>query len=403
MDSSVKQKQYKIPTVEKKHNEDARERLVQNAISGNRDALQELCKSVAQDILFSTSRILNNRSDAEDAAQEVLIRLCMNINGLNEPKAFTAWLGRIITNETRRVMLKNKKHDNVVNIADYIEQVEEEKEEFLPQEFTLRQEDRVFVIGIVDRLPERQREAITLHYFNGLSVTETADAMEVKHQVVSRYLKLAREKIKEEIRSHESGSLVSARGMAFLPLGALMSHAMQQEAESIALSNTAWVQQALSNCSTLAAGKAAVAGAVSTGTAGFAKTVASIVIAATVITGALVGFTIYNNRKTPQMEEIVTVGYSVMFSGGNAGATQINPTLATAHAGTNMGDMFARHWWISPTGSDLVIYSGEGGVVEEELVLLRSSGSEGEFMLSFRMEDAAGHAYTLSREFSIKR
>lgn len=64
---------------------------------------------------------------------------------------------------------------------------------------------------IIDALPERQREAIVLHYYSGLNVTEAAKVMDISHAGVSLYLKLARKKIKEELENiaeHSSGGML---------------------------------------------------------------------------------------------------------------------------------------------------------------------------------------------------
>ena len=55
------------------------------------------------------------------------------------------------------------------------------------------------MMEIIATLPSRQREAIILHYYGGLSVTEVAAAMSIPHQSVSLYLKLARKKMREEL------------------------------------------------------------------------------------------------------------------------------------------------------------------------------------------------------------
>ena len=387
------------------HAEVSREWLVRGAMRGGKEALQDLCKSVAQDVLFSTSRILNNRSDAEDAAQEILVRLCMGIRDLHEPKAFDAWLGRITTNESRRIMMKNYKYDNVVSISDYIEVIQEDNEDFLPHGCAIRQEDRRMVLEIVDRLPERQREAITLHYYNGLSVMETAEAMDVKHQVVSRYLKLAREKIKEELSEKEGGEWASTRGLAFMPVGSLLSLAMHQESGVAALSNSAWIQQALTNASAFAGGSAK-SGAAS---AGLAKAAAAVLVTGAISVGTWVGVANMGPAEeipppTPSPPPVVQMlEYAIVFSGGNESATQINPREAVAYADSDHGEMTALYWWIESEGEGGdTVFAGRGSVVEKELARLYDEGKDGDYTLYFKMEDAAGDTYTLTRQFTIQ-
>ena len=403
-----------------------REQLVAKAMGGNKEALQDLCRDIAHDVLFSTSRILNNPSDAEDAAQEVLIRLCMNIHDLRSPKAFNAWLGRIITNEARRVMQKNSRSDKIVNITEYIDSLQEENEEFLPQDFALREEDRRNVIDIVDLLPERQREAIILHYYNGLSVTETAEAMDVKQQVASRYLKLAREKIKAEMEKQDESAMYSARGLVFLPIGQILSQVFSHEAGAAAITNSAWLQQALISgqaAAGAAGGHAAVGAAGAAGTAGgqaaaasagigghaavgagigAVKTIAAIMVTISVTTGAIYGVTRSIDQRTKPAIVVTASDYDIVFTGGKSGADHVNPKKAAAFADTDHGEMTAESWEIVLAGSSEAIYSGEGDVVEEELAGMKILGEYGEYTLIFNMHDAAGAIYTLSRDFTIR-
>ena len=385
-------------------NDTTREQLVIKATKGRKDALQDLCKAVAQDILFSTTRILNNRSDAEDAAQEILIRLCTSIQDLKEPKAFGAWLGRIITNETRRIMLKNSRHSNVVSITDYLDTIEEENEEALPHDYTMKAEDRKQVLEIIETLPARQKEAIILHYYNGLSVIETAEAMDVKHQVASRYLKLAREKIKDELETKESGTWLYARGMTLLPIGSLLGRTLRQEAGAFANANSEWIKQILTNnpalVSTTATAAAASAAAISVGVA---KTVTAVLLTITITTGIWVSVANTEEEEAPPnpIATVVASEYAISFTNNEESATQINPQQATAHVDTDHGEMTARFWWISREGTDYPLYSGEGSTVEKELAMMHDNGETGNYTLRFRMEDPIGNTYTLTRDFTI--
>ena len=216
--------------------------LVRKASQGNRDALVDLCKTVAKGILFRTTRILGNQTDAEDVTQEVMICVCSHIHELREPKAFYVWLNRIIMNESNRYLSKKSRHGVLLNIEDYQEEFGEDDEDVIPQEYAIHEEDRRTVMNIIDHLPGQQRKAVLLHYYDGLTLSESAKVMNVSQPRVSRCLKFALEKIRKEISKQErTAEGVAFGGLALLPLEPLLAQVLHQEAALFTTEKIAWL------------------------------------------------------------------------------------------------------------------------------------------------------------------
>ncbi len=76
-----------------KHNE-----LVDQAVSGNKEALEQLLREV-EDMVFNLSlRMLGSHHDAEDASQEIYIRIITGLNSFRKEGKFTTWVYRIAVN-----------------------------------------------------------------------------------------------------------------------------------------------------------------------------------------------------------------------------------------------------------------------------------------------------------------
>ena len=176
------------------------EQTVERAIQGDGDALCYLCEKISKSVIFQVTHILGGQANAEDVSQEVLIRVCENIAKLRSPKAFKVWLSRIIINEKNRYLAKSMRRVEVLHIEDYMESVAEDNDNFLPQQSAENTEMRGAVMGIIQSLPKRQREAIVLYYYEGLSVGDIADTLEITSQSVSKHLALAREKLRQGLR-----------------------------------------------------------------------------------------------------------------------------------------------------------------------------------------------------------
>ena len=72
--------------------------LVENALAGDRQAIEELLLEV-KDIIFNLSlRMLGNTPDAEDATQEIIIKVITKLSTFRNESKFSTWVYKISTN-----------------------------------------------------------------------------------------------------------------------------------------------------------------------------------------------------------------------------------------------------------------------------------------------------------------
>ncbi|MCL2631811.1 MAG: sigma-70 family RNA polymerase sigma factor [Coriobacteriia bacterium] len=383
------------------------ELLVLRATQGDGDALQEVCTSYARSILFRSQRIMDNRQDAEDLAQEVLIKVCTKIADLKDPRAFNGWLNSIILHESKKLITSNSKQGTVLSVTEYLDNIEEEDEDFLPMEYTLREEERKIIIAIIDRLAIRQKEAVLLHYFDGLSVTETAEVMGITQQGVSRYLKLARERVKTEMSKPAVMPRIASSQLGALPIGMLLASTLQQEAASLLSEDTLWAAQAVQKC----AEYFTIAFLGSTAARSAARAAASVALAVSVFFGA---WFVSSQIQAPSpsieiprvdaqvtQEEIRIVGL-IEFTGPDSNYPEVNPTQAAAYAETDAGDMFVTEWWITALESEEVLAVGSGATIDETLIRFCTENADGEYRIYFNMYDSAGNRCWLIRSFYVQ-
>ena len=107
------------------------ERLVDLAASGNRDALEELLGDV-QDMVFNLSlRMLGTVPDAEDACQEILIKVMTHLSDFRKESRFSTWVFRIAVNH----VLAYRKHmfsQHPLSFEYYGEDIANGREEDVP-------------------------------------------------------------------------------------------------------------------------------------------------------------------------------------------------------------------------------------------------------------------------------
>ena len=181
-------------------------------VRGGDDAAFEELVEAYQGRVVGLLRHMTGRADyAEDLAQDVFLRVYRS-RGSYEPTArFTTWLFRITQNvafNRRRTLSRRKEvamaaggDDGRPTPAD----AAAEKSAEQPTRRAAAGEIQNVVREAVDRLGERQRMALLLHRFEGLSYNDVAEAMELSMPAVKSLLSRARESLRAELEPYMSG------------------------------------------------------------------------------------------------------------------------------------------------------------------------------------------------------
>jgi len=389
------------------------EALAERASLGDKDALYSLCEKLAGSVFFHVRCMLGNEMDAEDVTQNVLLRMCEKIGGLRESRAFRAWLCGIEINETRRFISMHARYGDVLNIEDHVDGICESHAECLPQEYVESKGLSHDVMDIVARLPVRQREAVILHYYDEMNINEVASAMRISHQNASRYLTLARKKIKAELESIPLSSRINA--LAVLSVSSLISDTFQTAALSFNPLNTTWIQSILERCqqnifeSSLDVA-AATAGAVAETVAAFRVSFAALMgsLSTIFVAGALALGITFGGTAMPEvvlLEPPPGVEGRIVFTSGidGFGEARVNPVRADLHMEGAEGDYSILQWWITSAGSEIILFEDQGGELEDVFGFLRESGAHGEYNLFIRFNDESGTIFRLLSNFYIEQ
>jgi len=138
--------------------------------------------------------ILGNHDAAKDAAQEAFLEAYACLGELREPRAFAAWLRRILFKQCDRITRRRALTTVPLEVAEGVATREPG-----PVEIYEQRELQAFVAHALQQLPEEQRLAITLFYLSGYSHQEVADFLNLTKSQVNNRLYSARNTLKERI------------------------------------------------------------------------------------------------------------------------------------------------------------------------------------------------------------
>lgn len=169
-------------------------RLLERIRQGDKDAFAVLVRRHSLRFYRVAYRYTANRTEAEDVVQEGFIKLWERPNLWQEDKktAFTTWFYRVVVNMC--LDLQKKKRPVALEDDGWIPDERESKEEEL-----LLNEKQVMLEKQIQELPERQRTALNLCFYEGLSNQEAADVMEINLKALQSLLMRAKATLKEKI------------------------------------------------------------------------------------------------------------------------------------------------------------------------------------------------------------
>lgn len=172
--------------------------------AGDRAEFARLVEFYSPRIYRLGLKILNDPQDAEDVLQETFIKALRSLSSFEGRSSLSTWLYRIAVNEA--LMLLRKRHPDQVSINAEKEDTEGESEPVeitdwccLPEKDLLSAESRRFLDSAIDQLTPALRAVFVLRDIEGLSVKETAEALNITEVAVKTRLLRARMKLREAL------------------------------------------------------------------------------------------------------------------------------------------------------------------------------------------------------------
>ena len=177
---------------------------------GDDEAFTHLMEAYQDRLTGIFYHILQNQDAAEDLAQDVFLRVYRARHTYQPTAKFSTWLFRIANNlasNSRRS--QGRRREVPLSLRDSgplgprpEERLLAEKSALMPSRQLVRSEMQEIVRGALEELNERQRMAVLLHKFEGMSYADIAAAMDLSTPAVKSLLSRARESLRARLEQH---------------------------------------------------------------------------------------------------------------------------------------------------------------------------------------------------------
>ncbi|MGC1903864.1 MAG: sigma-70 family RNA polymerase sigma factor [Candidatus Acidiferrum sp.] len=177
--------------------------LIVRILAGQTELFYELIRPHERSVYMTAFSVLRNSAEAEDIAQEAILKSFRHLSKFRGESKFVTWLLRITLNEARMGLRKQHRdlYDSVGN-REELDETDYEPVEFgdwreIPSEALERKEIREILEKAVASLPEIYREVIVLRDVRQLSSAEAADILGVSEGTVKTRLVRARLQLRD--------------------------------------------------------------------------------------------------------------------------------------------------------------------------------------------------------------
>jgi len=152
------------------------EELVSAFKQGDRKGFEVLMDRYQKQLYFLVKSIVINREDAKDITQRAFINAFNKIHRLKKPDRFKSWLFQIGVNMTRDHIKQRK---NNVELQEWMLQPNDQTD---PARIVAEKDAVQEMRTLIQALPTRQREVVSLRLFVELSFSEIAEMLRIREQ-----------------------------------------------------------------------------------------------------------------------------------------------------------------------------------------------------------------------------
>ncbi|MGA9074323.1 MAG: sigma-70 family RNA polymerase sigma factor [Candidatus Sulfotelmatobacter sp.] len=172
--------------------------LILNVQRGQHELFYELVRPYERRVYAAALAILRNEHDAEDAAQEAMLKAFANIRQFRAEARFSTWLIQITVNEA----LMRRRRERTVVMEGIDDRRDSEESEYAPRDFAdwreipsealERKEVRQRLAEALGTLDRKYREVFVLRDMEQMNIQETAEALGISVASVKTRLLRAR-------------------------------------------------------------------------------------------------------------------------------------------------------------------------------------------------------------------
>ena len=170
---------------------------------GSVAAFENIVRFYSTAIYNFAFRFIYDREEAHDLAQEVFLRLYVNLREFDATRPFRPWLYRLATNVCINATRGRKRRPRVED-PELLAQRRDSDHAGDPAQEAAFRDDVAAAQQAVAQLPEEYRTVVVLRYLEDMSCQDVAATMDIPVGTVKTWLFRAREMLRDRMKAREN-------------------------------------------------------------------------------------------------------------------------------------------------------------------------------------------------------
>lgn len=170
--------------------------LVQKIREGNEKAFREIYDRNHVQMFYIAKKYVKDSSLAEDAVQDIFVKLWEKRHKLDETKSIKGFLFTMLRNHILNMLRDNKREIISISKVDFMS-----KKNVTEDDLTYKEYQDVVKKGL-NELSNRKREVFELKAFNGLSNSEVAEMLKINIRTVKTHYYNSSRFIRDYLKHH---------------------------------------------------------------------------------------------------------------------------------------------------------------------------------------------------------
>ena len=178
--------------------------LISNLQKGDETAFSCLVAAYRNRVYSTALNILQNREEAEDAAQECFIQVYNGIHHFKGDSKLSTWIYRIAVHKSLEKLRKNKLNRKLLDWLPWWMPDEKKKSNagFMNPGISFENKEKAqHLFKAIESLPEKQKMAFVLVRMEGFRHEEVSEIMQLSIKAVESLLSRAKENLKRKLET----------------------------------------------------------------------------------------------------------------------------------------------------------------------------------------------------------
>lgn len=174
------------------------DKLIKKIKKGDKSAFSELVHNIEKKLYIIAQARLYNLEDVNDAIQDTILQIYLNIKNLKDINKFNSWSISILINSCNMILRKKQK-----DCCLSYEELDDEGISLFDDEY-IEIDNSIDFFSIIENLNIDERTIVTMYYSNEYTTREISEILCINESTVRSKLNRAKIKIKEDLNERKN-------------------------------------------------------------------------------------------------------------------------------------------------------------------------------------------------------